>query len=63
VFVDTRGVRAERAEIVRIALPDSALPAKRQLEQRYGVRVCGLEDVPTWVTGNRRQQGPPLDLC
>jgi hypothetical protein len=61
VFVDKRGIRAERAEIVRIALPESALPAKRQLEQRYDVPLCGLEGVPTWIAANRRQQGPPLD--
>jgi hypothetical protein len=62
VFVDARGLRAQRAELVRIALPESAWPAKRQLEQRYRVPVCGLEDVPTWVTSNRRSQGPPLDV-
>jgi hypothetical protein len=59
VFVDMRGVRAERAEIVRIALPESAPAAAVQLQQRYGVPVCGLEDVPTWVIANRRGQGPP----
>jgi hypothetical protein len=59
VFVDMRGVRAERAEIVRIALPESASAAARDLQQRYGVPVRGLEDVPTWVTANRRGQGPP----
>jgi hypothetical protein len=59
VFVDMRGVRAERAEIVRIALPELASAAARDLQQRYGVPVRGLEDVPTWVTANRRGQGPP----
>src|SRR5919197_748075 len=59
VFVDMRGVRAERAEIVRLALPESAWPARRQLEQRYRVPVHGLEEVPAWVTANRRDQGPP----
>jgi hypothetical protein len=61
VFVDMRGLRAERAEIVRIALPESASAAARQLRQRYRVPVRGLEDVPAWVTANRRGQGPPPD--
>jgi hypothetical protein len=66
VFVDMRGVRAERAEIVRIALPDSGWPdevaldtAKRMLHERYGVPVGGLDSVPDWVTGNQRQAGRP----
>ena len=68
LFVDMRGVRAERAEVVRIALADSASAdprlldeARRQLHGRYRVPVCGVEDVPAWVTGNRRDQGPPSD--
>ena len=64
VFVDMRGVRAERAEIVRIALPDSypALDAAmRKLHERYGVPVSGLDGVPDWVTGNRRTAGRPSD--
>jgi hypothetical protein len=61
VFVDMRGVRAERARLVRIALSESAWPARRQLYQRYRVPVCGLEEVPAWVTANRRDQGPPPD--
>jgi hypothetical protein len=68
VFVDMRGVRAEHAEILRIAVAESSWPdeaataaAKRLLAARYGVPVAGLEDVPDWVTGNRRAQGPPPD--
>ncbi|GAA4460270.1 hypothetical protein [Phytohabitans houttuyneae] len=68
VFVDMRGVRAERAEIVRIALPDALWPdevaldaAKRMLRERYGVPVGGLDSVPEWVTGNQRDAGRPLD--
>jgi hypothetical protein len=68
VFVDMRGVRAERAEIVRIALPDSGWPdevaldtAKRMLHERYGVPVGGLDGVPDWVTGNQRDAGRPPD--
>jgi hypothetical protein len=63
VFVDMRGVRAERAAVVRIALPESARAddARRQLRRRYRVPVSGLEDVPAWVTANRRDRGPPPD--
>jgi hypothetical protein len=68
VFVDMRGVRAERADIVRIALPDADWPgqvalgaAKRMLHERYGVPVGGLDGVPDWVTGNQRDAGRPPD--
>jgi hypothetical protein len=68
VFVDMRGVRAERAEIVRIALPNSAHPdsaspgtVQRLLHERYGVPVGGLDSVPDWVTGNQRDAGRPPD--
>jgi hypothetical protein len=61
VFVDMRGVRAERAELVRIALPRRVEDVTRLLRQRYRVPVGGLDDVPAWVTGNRRDQGPPSD--
>jgi hypothetical protein len=62
VFVDMRGIRAERAEITRIALPDPALDtARRMLRERYGVPVGGLDTVPDWVVGNRRPGGPPSD--
>jgi hypothetical protein len=68
MFVDMRGIRAERAKIVRIALPEPAWPdshlledARRLLRQRYRVSVGGLEAVPAWVTGNRRDHGPPPD--
>lgn len=33
--------------------------ARRHLRARYRVTVRGLEDVPAWVTANRRGQGPP----
>jgi hypothetical protein len=69
VFVDERGVRAERAEVLRIALaewcwPDAATlaAAKRLLAERYAVPVSGLRDVPDWLTRNLRAQGPPGDL-
>jgi hypothetical protein len=68
VFVDMRGVRAERAAIVCIALAESAWSepralqhARRLLRQRYHVPVGGLDEVPSWVGGNRRDQGPPPD--
>jgi hypothetical protein len=68
VFVDMRGVRAERAEISRIALPETGWPdqrafqaARRLLRERYRVPVSGLETVPVWVKNNRRHQGPPPD--
>jgi hypothetical protein len=66
VFVDMRGVRAERAEIVSLALPDSCWPdeaaldaTRRLLHQRYGVPVNGLDRVPDWVTDNQRDAGRP----
>jgi hypothetical protein len=68
VFIDMRGVRAERASIVRIALPGSCWPdrlaldtAARRLHQRYGVPVGGLDGVPDWVIGNQRAGGRPPD--
>jgi hypothetical protein len=68
VFVDMRGVRAEHARLVRIALPDSGWPdqaghgkASRMLRDRYGVAVTGVECVPQWLTANVRPGGPPPD--
>ncbi len=68
VFLDKRGIRAERAEILRIALAESCWPdettladAKRRLYERYRVPISGLEGVPDWVTENRRGEGPPPD--
>lgn len=66
VFLDARGVRAERVDILRIALDGSTWPdeptlavAKRALGEYYGVPVGRLEDVPDWVTDNLRAAGPP----
>lgn len=68
LFVDMRGVRAEHAKLVRIALPGSgwrgeSVPgeASRMLRVRYGVPVGGLECVPEWLTANVRPGGPPPD--
>src|SRR5438046_8133871 len=54
-------VRAERAEILRIALSKAVWrderafsAAARLLRERYRVPVGGLEDVPNWVKQNRR---------
>jgi hypothetical protein len=68
VFVDKRGVRAERADVLCIALAESCWPdaatliaAKRLLGERYGVPVGGLGEVPEWLTRNLRAEGPPPD--
>jgi len=68
VFVDMRGVRAEHASLVRIALPDSGWPdqagpgeASRMLRDRYGVPAGGMECVPQWLIANVRPGGPPPD--
>jgi len=68
VFVDKRGVRAERARLVRIALAESAWPdraslneASRLLRDCYGVPVGGVECIPEWVTANVRPGGGPPD--
>jgi hypothetical protein len=68
VFVDMRGVRAERAEVTRIALAEhcwrdeeALADAKRSLRERYGVPVGGLADAPRWLDGNVRSEGPPPD--
>jgi hypothetical protein len=57
VFVDMRGIRVERARIVRLAVPEPTV--ERVLAERYAVPVGGLEEVPEWVTRNERDQGPP----
>jgi hypothetical protein len=69
VFVDMRGVRAERAKLLRLALPEDGWPAMPTLDEavqvlshRYRVAVGGMDLVPQWVTANERQQGgPPED--
>jgi hypothetical protein len=59
VFVDSRGVRAQRIEILQLATwaslwPDPGLRAQAmaELSQRYRVEVCGLDVVPQWVVAN-----------
>jgi hypothetical protein len=71
VFVDLRGVRAQRIKILRLATsaplwPDPALQAQAvaELSQRYCVEVCGLGVVPRWVVANVMPQGaPPNDAA
>jgi hypothetical protein len=70
-FVDLRGVRAQRIEILRLATsaslwPDPGLQAQAvaELRQRYCVEVCGLGVVPQWVVTNVMPQGaPPEDAA
>jgi hypothetical protein len=68
VFVDMRGVRAQRIEILRLATsaslwPDPGLQAQAvaELSERYRIEVCGLGVVPRWVTTNVMPQGAPTD--
>jgi len=66
VFVDLRGVRAQRIKILRLATsaapwPDPGLRAQAmaELRQRYCVEVCGPGVVPQWVVTNVMPQGAP----
>lgn len=68
VFVDLRGVRAQRIEVLRLATsaslwPDPGLQAQAvaELRERYGVDVCELDAVPAWVLANVRPKGPPSE--
>lgn len=76
VFLDMRGVRAERAEIVRIAVAEQCWPdenaldeARRALRERYGVPVGSAADAPAWLSNVRSEtrgradgrEGPPPD--
>ncbi len=64
VFVDMRGVRAERIRVLRVGASPSAWPdpnayaeAVAALRRRYGVDVRDLDLLPEWVLGNRLPQG------
>jgi hypothetical protein len=68
VFVDSRGVRAQRIEILRLATsvslwPDPGLQAQAvaELKRRYRVDVYDLSVVPQWVVANVMPQGAPPD--
>jgi hypothetical protein len=71
VFVDARGVRAERIKVLRLATPGSLWPdlavherAVSELAERYGVEVCGVDAVPRWLYANVMPQGaPPEDAA
>ena len=71
VFLDPRGVRAERIEILRLATsallwPDPGLHSQvvAELRARYRVEVCGRGVVPLWVVANVMPQGaPPEDAA
>jgi hypothetical protein len=71
VFVDLRGARAQRIEILRLATsaplwPDPGLQAQAvaELRRRYRVEICGLGAVPQWVVANVMPQGaPPEDAA
>lgn len=66
VFVDSRGVRAQKIEILRLATPVPLSPDRRlhaeavaELSARYCVEVCGPRGVPRWVIANILPQGAP----
>jgi hypothetical protein len=66
VFVDARGVRAQRIEVLRLATSISLWPdlavherALAELDQRYDVEVCALNAVPRWLLANVMPQGAP----
>jgi hypothetical protein len=66
VFLDTRGVRAEAIEILRLVLPERLWPdaevrarTARELTERYRVPVGEANDVPEWVIDNVMPQGAP----
>ena len=66
LFVDKRGVRAERIHILRLAASPSAWPdpdahaeTMAALRGRYGIAICDLDAVPEWVQSNVMPQGAP----
>lgn len=69
LFVDSRGVRAERIHILKLAASPSAWPdpdahaeAVTALRGRYGIAICDLDVVPEWVQSNVMPRGaPPSD--
>jgi hypothetical protein len=68
VFVDLRGVRAQRIEVMRLATSASLwqdagvqAQAAAELTKRYGIEVCDLAVMPNWVLANVTPQGAPPD--
>jgi hypothetical protein len=68
VFIDLRGICAQRIEVLRLATSASLWPhpgvqtqAVSELSERYGVEVCDLDVVPRWVLANAMPQGAPSD--
>jgi hypothetical protein len=59
VFVDRRGVRAERARLISIAVPHRFASIGGRLRSRYAVAVSSLDTAPGWIEANRRETGPP----
>jgi hypothetical protein len=59
VFVDRRGVRAQRARLISIAVPHSFASIGERLRSRYAVAVVSLDAAPGWIEANRRETGPP----
>ena len=66
LFIDKRGVRAERIDLLRLAASPSAWPdpdayagAVTALRERYRIAICDLDVVPEWVQSNVMPQGAP----
>lgn len=65
MFVDSRGVRAQKIEILRLVAPVLLSPdrlppeAAGELSARYRVEVCAPGVVPRWVVANAMPQGAP----
>jgi len=66
VFVDARGVRARRIEVLTLASsrelwgdPSEHDHAMADLRRRYGVDVLGIDVVPPWVVANAMGRGAP----
>jgi hypothetical protein len=68
IFIDVRGVRAQRIAILRLAMsvspwPDPGLQARvvADLSRRYRVEICGPDVLPQWVTANALPYGAAPD--
>lgn len=66
VFIDSRGVRVQKMEMLRLAAPAPLSPDHRlhaeavaELRARYRVLVCGPGAVPGWLVANVMPQGAP----